>query len=107
MDEILDTLEKKRTSKKIFSNLSFALSLISISFWIIFLLAATTEIRIQNGEYRSTTYHPRFLLPFVLLFCIASLTFTVISFTRRERSNALRWIGGILNLLIAMILVSF
>ena len=100
MDEILDEIEVKNNQKK-FSKLSFVMSF--ITFGLLYYLFSSFP----------KTINPREGLPepsmiIVIAFqisCVIGLITTCLSFVRKEKSTWFKWVGGVLNILVFLLVV--
>lgn len=104
MSDILDEIEEKKTGK-IFSILSVIFALVTLGLFGYL----TSQLSIFSPTIRASEGIPAPPLATVRmthLACLAGVVFAALSFIRKEPSSWYKWVGGVLNLLFFMLIVS-
>lgn len=107
MNEILDEIEVE-TAKKTFSNLSFGIGIFNIIVLFYFSIPLIKSFFNTTG-IETTGGLPRIPLIFkwtMNIFQILGYTFAVLSFVKKEPSSKMKWIGGVLNMLLFLFSIS-
>jgi hypothetical protein len=101
MNSILDEVEKPFFPKKIYSRLAFAISIISVILILSFFSFKPATIKAKDGF----PVVPKLLISAIYLSCISGAIVTRMSLVQKDPSSILKWVGGILNTLIFLILL--
>lgn len=101
MNQVLDEIEDKKNSSKIFSKLSFGTSMALLILVGYLFIHPMPQIKVGN-----TILQPLKILValgYILLFF--GLVTTFLSFFKREPPNWMKWVGGILNCLLLLLII--
>jgi cytochrome bd-type quinol oxidase subunit 2 len=100
MNEILEEIEIQQRQKR-YSKLSVITSLVTLA--LIGYLALSIPKRIMAREGLP---EPNMLIIIVTqIFCLIGIALTVLSITKKEPSTWFKWIGGVLNVLLFLLIV--
>lgn len=100
MPEILDEIEIKPTQTK-FSKLSFAVSLITLGLSSYLFLSVPNTIHVGEDFYTP----PMVMIIATQASCLTGMVLTVLSIAKKEASTWYKWVGGILNVLMFLLIL--
>lgn len=98
MNDILDETEKPNNNKR-FSILSLIFSLVTISLLVYYLFLRPSVIKVKE------LYQQIDLLIVIRITFIMGVTFTTLSYYKKEQTNKFKLIGTILNSLLVILAV--
>jgi len=93
MDQILDEIEHKRNSSKTFSKLSFGVAIVTLAFFGYLMADMPSEIKASEA----IAGPPIIIIVAIYVLLLGGVAVTFLSFFRKEPSNWMKWVGGILN----------
>lgn len=100
MSDILDEVERPTNTTQIFSKLSFGMALLLLAFGFYFNSIIPEDVLNEDLPVVSPV-----LIWLVRLSIPISFAFSVVSFVKKEPSTFIKWTGGSINLLIAVLCV--
>ncbi|MDF1697570.1 MAG: hypothetical protein P1U56_17125 [Saprospiraceae bacterium] len=101
MEEIIDDFTPPNTDRK-YSILSFSIAIISLGLNLYLFSIIPNKLTAEQGFPEP----PFMLIIAIYLFCIIGILYTLLSFIRKESSTFFKWVGAIMNLAIALILLA-
>jgi len=101
MNEILDEIGVKK-KQKIFSKLSLIASLITLGLFSFLILSGP---RIIKASESLPTEPPIVLVTAIQIFCLTGIVMMILSFAKKEPSTWFKWVGGILNGLLFLLII--
>ncbi|MEK7257947.1 MAG: hypothetical protein AAB316_24525 [Bacteroidota bacterium] len=93
MNPTLDEIESKPKLSKTFSKLSFAFAVVSLILIGYLFGQIPSQIKASDG----LTQPPRILAVVANFLVIIGIVMTVLSFSKKEPTTWMKWVGGILN----------
>ncbi|MEO1261669.1 MAG: hypothetical protein AAFZ15_22895 [Bacteroidota bacterium] len=103
MGEILDDYVAPKKSSTIFSKISLALAILNSFLLIVFLLIVPEQVYV-GMEFSSFVI---ILVRSFGFFSLSGFVITMISILKKEKRTVVKWVGGTINILIFISLVSF
>ena len=100
MKGILDEIEKRNNSKK-FSKLSLMISMITFGLSGYLFSSIPRTIKVSEGYSEP----PIMIIVATELFCLLGMIMMILSFTKKEPSTRIKWIGAILNVFLFLIIL--
>ena len=100
MAEILDEIEVKN-NRKSFSKLSLINSLLTLGLVVYLFSSFPKTIKASEGLPEP----PMIIVIATQLLCLTGIIMMILSFTKKEPSNWLKWIGAILNIVLFLTIV--
>lgn len=102
MNQILDENEQALVPKKTFSKLSFSTSIITVILMFYYMSQIPSEIKVSDMD--KPFISPLFAIA-MLLSCALGFVFALISFVKKEPSNAIKWMGGVINIILFLVFI--
>lgn len=100
MNEILDEIEIKNNQKR-FSKLSLITSIITLG--LLSYIFSIIPKKIKAGE--GFPEPPMIVVIAIQVFCLIGIILTILSFTMKEPSTWFKWVGGILNIVLCLLIL--
>ena len=100
MKDILDKIEIKNT-QKIYSKLSIITSLITL-FVYSYLLLSTSNVLKVSEDFLGISI---LLIYATQVFCFIGVIFTTLSFIEKEPLTWFKWLGGIINVFLFLMII--
>lgn len=101
MQEILDDFKSKEPDGRIFSKLSFGISMLTLLLFVMVIFSFPSKIKVSDG----IPFFLRILIVSLQISCLIGLILTIISYMRKEKLRHFKTIGAVLNLLLFSIMV--
>jgi len=101
MDEILDATTESHSKSKMFSISSLVIAMVTLSISVY--LITSIPARIKASEPLQAP--PVIIITALWFFCITGVIVTIFSFAKREPSSWFKWVGGIFNIFLCLLIV--
>lgn len=101
MDQILDEIEGNRNPSKTFSKLSFGVSIAMLALFGYLMGDMSSEIKVSEAIVAP----PIILIVAIYVLLLTGFAVTFLSFFRKEPSNWMKWVGGILNCMLFVFVI--
>lgn len=100
MNQILDEIKTSNYQKR-YSKLSLITSLVTLGLISYLALSIPNRITVREGLPEP----PMLIVIATQLFCLIGIALTILSIANKEPSTWFKWIGGVLNVLLFLLIV--
>ncbi|MFM9948079.1 MAG: hypothetical protein ACKV1O_09090 [Saprospiraceae bacterium] len=101
MNQILDEIEGNRNPSNTFSKLSFGISIVTLALFGYLVGDMQSQIRVSEAIAVPSII----LIVAIYVFPLGGVAVAFLSFFRKEPSNWMKWVGGILNSLLFVLVI--